>query len=230
MQLSQATGDWPPQQLSKHNPLGQLRSFAVLHGGAGSPGLCLIGDLRWKANAMPSALTPLCASGYRNWFAWNTAYWWVPWAQLDFGGYIGMSKVSVTSQWKNLNCVAALPAAIIVISSVSISVVVAAEHNYNSNLSTLWKKMCSLQWRDPAVTDYLGSVVLLHAACFPHAWAFFFFFLLGRINKQKKACNKTSTNPETLNLYSGKHAIKAQLVSASVQRDWPQKGRSDFSP
>jgi len=48
-----------------------------------------------------------------------------------------MYKVRVTSQCKNLNCVTALPAVIFVISSVTISVVVAAEHNYNSNLSTL---------------------------------------------------------------------------------------------
>lgn len=53
--------------------------------------------------------------------------------------------------------------------------------------------MCSLQWHDPAVTNYLGSVVLMHAACFPHVWAFF-FFPLGQ-NKQTKKTHVTKPPP-----------------------------------
>lgn len=48
-----------------------------------------------------------------------------------------MYEVRVISQWKNLHCITALPAATTVISSGSIAVIVAAERNYISNLSTL---------------------------------------------------------------------------------------------
>lgn len=112
------TGGWSPGQLSKRGPmwspskdwgswsvLGSLLDFIEgqvlqLLQCTGSPDLCLKGDLRWKVNAESSAVAPLGASGYRNWFAWDTLYWWVIWVQLDFGECIGMDKPRVVHSGK----------------------------------------------------------------------------------------------------------------------------------